>query len=146
MDSGSVIERPWADGRYRFRLGLSEVEEFEDKCDASIFRVYAHLTAVALGLPAWDRTDIRWKQVKELLRLGLIGGETKPGKAFALVERYMLKDPIESVTVALEIAAAFISPKKDDPVGKPSAAKDESEQPSTAKASSPSPQSTVLAP
>ncbi len=140
MDSGAVVERAWADARYRFRLGLAEVEELEEKCNSGIFRIYGQLSIVALGPAYWDRSDLRWNVVREVIRLGLIGGEEKPSKAFALVERYVSLDPIASVTVALEIAAAFIDPKKDDPLGKAPAVKDVKKATSETVAS-PSPQS-----
>lgn len=74
-----LVTLAFGDGEYDFRLSLGDIEELEGKTDKSIF-----LIAAAMQAKIARSTEIR-----ETLRIGLIGGGTKPVDASALVKRYV---------------------------------------------------------
>ncbi len=92
----------WADGTHTFRLTMTTAMELEDKCDAAIAVI-----ARRLMLGEWKINDVR-----ETIRLGLIGGGAKPHDALRLVrsyvddiERYPLS---ESAVIARTIAVGAV--------------------------------------
>lgn len=89
----------FGDGAYKFRPNLSELEELEEKCGAGIGAIYLRLHS-----PNYTIADVR-----ETVRLGLIGGGMAPGKALALVRRYVDGRPIdESWLLARTIMGAVM--------------------------------------
>lgn len=80
--NGSVTE-DFGDGPHSFRLALGELEELQEKTSAGPFVVMQRLAS-----NQWLTSDVR-----ETLRLGLIGGGMKPGDALALVRRYVDERP-----------------------------------------------------
>jgi len=67
---------PWGDGKYTFRLTLSGLFELEIKCKAPVAVLFNRMHAGEYSV-----NDIR-----ETIRLGLIGGGMKDAEANALVE------------------------------------------------------------
>jgi len=102
MSRHGAVELDWADGTYTFRLGLSEIEEVEEKRDLSLF-------ALARRLSPAER-DARFADVREVLRLGLIGGGMKPVNALAKVRRYIDERPFdENRDVAYAVVLAGLA-------------------------------------
>jgi hypothetical protein len=130
-----AVELDWADSTYTFRLGLAEIEELEEKRDTSIFTLAARLSP-EIRAP-------RLADMREVLRLGLIGGGAKPVDALALVRRYLEERPLdESRDVAYSVALAAVArvhPKElgDDESGEAAAAEPSG---STSPPSTPEPQ------
>lgn len=86
---------PWADGEYTFVLNIGELIELQDKCKAGPFEVLARLLS----------STCRVEDIREPIRLGLIGGGVEPGTALSLVRRYC--DPYLGVSMVL--AQAILS-------------------------------------
>jgi hypothetical protein len=106
-DASKTFE--WADGEYKFRLAIGQLRELQDKTGVG---PYALLSRVI------DRT---WKvdDLREVIRLGLIGGGLEPLKALSLVKNYVEGRPLmESLTPVKVILAAALFGDPDDPVGK----------------------------
>jgi len=102
MSRHGAVELDWADGTYTFRLGLAEIEEIEEKRDMSLF-------ALARRLSPAER-DARFADVREVLRLGLIGGGMKPVDALTKVRRYIDERPIdENRDVAYAVVLAGLT-------------------------------------
>lgn len=105
----------WADGRYIFRLGLKQLEELQAVCDAGPELLEKRLES---GIP--NARDLR-----EIIRLGLIGGGTEPIRALTLVERYVDDAPrMPNHLVARLVIQACLLGSPDDPVGKSQAEAD----------------------
>jgi hypothetical protein len=117
MSRDASIAFDWADGHYQFRLPLKQVQELQEKTDCGPFFLLQRLI----------NGNWRFEDLRETIRLGLIGGGTEPAKAMALVQRYV--DPprpmIESVAPARLILGAAVmgAPDGEEP-GKPEAVKD----------------------
>lgn len=112
MSANGAITTKWADGEYTFRLAIGQLRELQEKCDCGPPEILARLAA-----QRWRIDDLR-----ETIRLGLIGGGTTPVAALKLVERYVDDRPLlESVTVASSILLAALVGADDDPVGKETA-------------------------
>lgn len=105
-----AIEREWADGAHCFRLPIAQLLELQEKCDAGPVEIFSRLRA-----QTWRLNDLR-----ETIRLGLIGGGTPPMDALTLVKRYV--DPprplLENVPLALEILEAALTGPPEDLPGK----------------------------
>jgi len=100
-------EQDWADGHYRFRLGIGQWREIEEKCNAGPAEIYGRLL----------RGNWRMNDLRETIRLGLIGGGTTPADALSLTKRYVDERPLlESVPLALIIVGvALTGPIEDSP-------------------------------
>jgi hypothetical protein len=121
----------WGDGEHRFRLAIGQLRELQEKTNTGPAEV---LRRVSSGL--WRVDDVR-----ETVRLGLIGGGMAPGEAYKLVQRYVDERPLrESVQPAQAILLAALVGAPDEPVGKAAAAEAETE--TTQVGASPSPPST----
>lgn len=125
------LTKIWGDGEYTFRLPLGQLRELQDKTQAGPYEVLMRIRA-----GTWRLDDVR-----ETVRLGLIGGGLPPPAAFQLVARYVDQRPlIESVGLAAEILAFAILGPEDDTPGKAAAAGEDTAAPAE---SSPSPPSTA---
>jgi hypothetical protein len=129
MSRTAQINLPWADGDYAFRLGIGELEELDDKLKIGPLPLYKKLV------------DGTWRapEVRETLRVGLIGAGMKPVEAGRLVKRYVddVPDWFENARVASAIVGAIFSGWEDEPLGKRKGAKT-SRKATSASSSAPS--------
>lgn len=109
MSSDGSIDITWADNDYRFRTRLKEWREIQEKCNAGLAEIMERLLR-----GRWRVDDIR-----EPIRIGLIGGGMTPIQALELVKRYVDERPLaESVMVSYAILSAAIVGPPEDTVGK----------------------------
>lgn len=103
----------WADGTYMFRLPVNQLIELEEKCSAPFTVVYSRLTEGRYSV-----TDVR-----ETIRLALIGGGLDPVDAVKLVRRYVDERPKASnLPFARAALAATLFGFEAEPLGNPEAA------------------------
>jgi hypothetical protein len=106
MSRHAEIVRDFGDGTYRFRLGLGQLRELEEKRNAAAPAIFMRVS-----------TGSFWTEdMRETIRLGLIGGEdVTPVQALKLVQRYVDDRPLfEWMQLATEILhAALIGPPAD---------------------------------
>lgn len=104
MSADASLTMPWGDGEHRFRLAIGQLRELQDKCSAGPAEILHRITA-----GTWRVDDLR-----ETLRLGLVGGGVKPVEALILVQRYVDARPLlESVPPAQAVLlAALIGPEE----------------------------------
>lgn len=103
----------WGDGEHTFRLPIAQLLELQEKTDAGPLELFLRIHS-----GRWRVQDLR-----ETIRLGLVGGGMKPAEAVALVRRYVDDRPLaESVPVALEVIQAAIAGPEDAAPGKAGAA------------------------
>lgn len=116
------IDLAFADGEYRFALGLEQIHELQTKCKAGIGAIYARVVQgrvasdIDVGHPAYGAYHL--EDLHETVRQGLIGGgqgmvdgqEVKVGtlRANELVERYLLPMPLVK---QWDLAAAILFAK-----------------------------------
>jgi len=128
--NGSVTFE-WGDAEYVFCVAKIKLAlELEEKCSSGVAEVFDRL-----------RND-KWRinDVRETLRLGLIGGGLEPVAALKLVTRYCDDRPwIESVQPALLVLMAAMVGVPGDDVGK----KPSTEEPSQEKGVDPLSPTTV---
>ncbi|MBV9549306.1 MAG: gene transfer agent family protein [Alphaproteobacteria bacterium] len=132
-----TVTLKWGDGgsERRFGLALGQLEELQRVCDAGPEEILQRLLS---GTP-------RVQDLRQVIRLGLIGGGMEPAKALAMVEAHVDARPRqESLPVARAVLLAAVMGVPDDPPGKakPDAAP---AMPGPAE-NSPSPESTPAAP
>ena len=113
MSRDATIELDWADGEHRFRLGWGELIKLQEACDAGPLVIFGRL-----GSGTWRLNDIR-----ETMRLGLIGGGKTPDAALALVRDYVeARPPMENVALARAILGAAVLGPADEAPGEAFAA------------------------
>lgn len=110
----------WGDGTYSFRLTVNGLLELEEKCSAPFTEIYGRLTAGRYSI-----SDLR-----ETIRLGLIGGGLEPAKALPLIRRYVDERPkAESQKVAQVVLGATLFGFQVAPLGNQEAAPEAEENP-----------------
>ena len=132
MINGSV-KLTWGDGDHVFNVAIIEqMFELEEKCDAGVYEIFQRITT----------GKARLNDIRETIRIGLIGGGKTPVQAILLIKRYVDGRPLaESLPIATTILLAAIVGVEGDDVGKKETA-EQTETEAKAAASS-APQSTV---
>lgn len=108
MSRDARIELDWADGTYAFRLAWGQLIELQEKCDAGPYVVLNRLYG-----GQWKMEDI-----VHVVRLGLIGGGTKPADALRLTRAYVEGyPPLDNVLIAQAVLAAGLQGAPEEKVG-----------------------------
>lgn len=106
MSRDASISFDWAGDERRFRLAIGQLRELQEKCSAGPMEIMSRLQG-----GTWRIDDVR-----ETMRLGLIGGGTPPGEALGLVRRYVDDRPFgECVSFALFVLMAAIYGTDQEP-------------------------------
>lgn len=125
----------WADGQYLFALKGKQIEHLEKVCDAPIGQIAARLFSRMPG----------YKDVRETVLQGLVGGGTPPVVAAQLMATYFDGQPLDAANdpssplktaVAIMQAAWFGVPELVDKSGEAPAGSDPVNEP-TSPASEP---------
>lgn len=127
----------WSHGEDEFNIApVKLVLDLEEKCDAGIAEVFARLR----------EGRFKYYDVRETIRLALIGGGKAPELAEAIVRRHVDGEPLAGcVLLAVNIIAHRMIGVEGEEVGKKSAAEGDTEKASSEKTdASPAPQSTAL--
>lgn len=101
----------FGDGKHDFLLTIGALEELQEKCDAGPEELWNRVLS-----GSWRVADIR-----ETIRLGLIGGGMEPIKALVMVERYAKEgnlSPLKPLVASIIGAALVGAPDEDAPPGK----------------------------
>jgi hypothetical protein len=109
MSRTGAIDLVWGDGEYTFRLPIGQLRELQEK------------TGVGPGELADRMLHGKWRidDLRETLRLGLIGGGMEPTKATVLIRRYFDDRPLlENVKPAHVVLLAALVGSQEEPVGK----------------------------
>lgn len=113
MSRDASITLDFADGTYKFRLAWGQLAELQENCDAGPYVILERLQN-----RSWRLNDIR-----ENIRLGLIGGGMDPVSALKLVKRYVEDRPLlENVKLAQAILTVALIGAPEEEVGEPKAA------------------------
>lgn len=111
MSANGTVSIVWAGGEDQFCLSkVGLILDLEDKCKAGIGIIAGRLESGTYGL----------NDVRETIRLGLMGGGKTPDKAMTLVRNNVDENPLShSVLLAYAIIRAVLfGAPKDDTVGK----------------------------
>jgi Phage tail tube protein, GTA-gp10 len=131
MSGDGSVTFAWGDGEYKFRLGIGELRELQDKCDAGPFQIYQRL---ADG--SWRVDDVR-----EPIRLGLIGGGMDATKALGKIGRYLAPAQfLVNVIAARRIMLAALFGDPEDVLGKVTSEMAPAENSDSRNLSAPAPQ------
>lgn len=138
MAINGEIEITWGDGEHKFNIArLKCVLELEEKCGAGVAEIFQRIQ------------ESRWKfnDIRETLRLGLIGGGETPEKALRLINRYCDDRPwAENVLPAQAVLIAAMVGVVGDNLEKKAQTEWAKESRSTATGDSSAPLSTDLVP
>lgn len=137
MSRDASLEADFGDGGHQFRLAIGELREMEEKRDAGSPLILRRLLS-----GEWRVDDVR-----EVIRLGLIGGGMPALEALKLVRRYVDDIPAwtENAMLAGAILGAALMGVEDEEPGKPQAGEAKHRPRSRAKKPA-SPKSTATEP
>lgn len=99
---GQILERPFADGSYPFRMGGGEIRELQRICDAGPLEIYRRLLA-----GTW-----RYDDVLEVHRLGLLGAARKGHTATVRGEQ-VLVTPKLALSLVADYVETYAAPRVD---------------------------------
>lgn len=118
------IDLNFADGEYRFALGLAQIDELQRKCGAGIGAIFARVMKGSMRqgeqiILSPGHAEFYALDLIETVRQGLIGGkqgivndlpvEVTPQIAKRLVDNYLLNQPLSHAwDMAVAILAAVI--------------------------------------
>lgn len=123
MDGSGNISFDWGDGEQKFRLGLKQLRELQEKTGVGPEALYERIRT-----GQWRIVDLR-----ETIRLGLIGAKMDEVKAANLMRSYFDDGPYlkhKPSAVAILLAALMGPPNDPIPAGKPEAGSEQSTSPS----------------
>lgn len=105
-----AITVDFADGPHIFRLGMAELEELQEKTSVGPFVLLQRLI----------KNEWRLVDVREAIRLGLIGGGMGAIAALSLVKRYVIERPdwYQNAALAQIIVGAAILGAPEEAPGK----------------------------
>jgi hypothetical protein len=129
MSRSASLSLDWADGTYTFRLAWGQISELQEKTGCGPQMLLSRLTD-----GSWRADDLR-----ETIRLGLVGGGVEPLRALNLVRAYVEQRPLlESVMPARAILTAALVGVEGEPwPGKDQPGKTKDPDPSTDGSTSP---------
>lgn len=133
MSRSARIHLTLWDGEYDFQLRLGELQKLQEVCDAGPMHIRRRL----LG------DDWKVEDVRETLRLGLLGAGMKQDDALKLIKRHV--DPpylAENTINAMLVISASVAGVEDERLGEPRAGEGDGQS----EESSPSPVSTEQEP
>lgn len=127
MSRNGSIELDFADGTYTFRLGIGQLRELQESVNQPRVKLGAPLIGPGTLLQLLQTYDAWPHEVREILRLGLIGGGLKPLEALDLVRRYVEVRPLMETTLHAQavLTAALAGTPEESIEGKPEAASQE---------------------
>ena len=137
MSRTARVQHHFGGGVHAFRLGLAELEELDELCGVGPGYLLGLVTAGQNG---------NWKarQLREVIRLGLIGGGCTPIAAAKIVERYFDRTPLgDNLLICVAILGACVVGVEDDTPGELDGEANPQENPSLAAVSA-SPTSSEL--
>lgn len=104
------VELDFADGTYGFRLAIGELEELQEKTECGPYTLLRRLLS----------NDWKVGDVRETIRLGLIGDGVKPTEALALIRRYVdqRSDWLNNAMLAQAIVSAALIGAPEEAPGK----------------------------
>ena len=110
MAANGEVELTWGDGQHKFNVAkIKSALELEEKCGAGVAEIFQRIRD-----SHWHINDVR-----ETLRIGLIGGGATPDEALRLINRYCDDRPwAESLQPAMVVLMAAMVGVPGDEVGK----------------------------
>lgn len=108
----------WGDGEYKFRLAWGQLRQLQEACDAGPPRIAARLRPYH---PESNPHGDNWRvdDIRETIRLGLIGGGKSQGEALGLVMKFVDEVPLEqNIMIAWAIITEAITGTGEEALGK----------------------------
>lgn len=122
MAINGTIDLDWSNGTNTFNVAkIGLMLELEEKCgNTGVFEIADRLeSSIVAGAEGRLGGRARVNDIRETIRLGLIGGGTPPAEAAKIVRDHVDTRPLlESALLAYNIVAASLRGVQGDDVGK----------------------------
>jgi len=118
MEDGSVTLQ-FGGGEYPFRIAFGQWRELQESVNKPRIEIGEPAVGPMVLLQSLERGNVWPHDVREVIRLGLIGGGMKPDRALVLVKRHVEAEPIFlAMLLARQVLHRAMFGPPDDPVGK----------------------------
>jgi hypothetical protein len=115
-DGGITLE--WADGEYRFKLGIGQFRELQEKVNARRILIGAPVIGPMTLLKALQTNDAWPDDVRDILHLGLVGGGMASLDAYRVLKNHFDNSaPLIHMKPAHAILLAGLVGVPAEPVG-----------------------------
>lgn len=112
MSADGSIELVWGDGPQRFKFGIGQWRELQENVNRRRIAIGAPVVG-PMGLLNQLRANDAWPDdIRDVLRIGMIGGEKKPSDVHRLMTHYFDPvPPLENMKPAFFVLmAALVGP------------------------------------
>lgn len=116
MSADASVELFFGDAEYKFRIGIGEFRELQEKVNSRRIAMGLSATGPTTLANALRANDAWPDDVRDVLRIALVGGGMKPNAAHRLLVRYFDdRPPMEFYLTAFTVLmAAFVGVKGDE--------------------------------
>jgi hypothetical protein len=116
MSRTSKVRHFFGDGEHDFQLNIGELVELEEDLDAGAGLVRARLTP-SISLPFGE---VRVKDIRSVLRLGLVGAGMPKERAWLMVDRHVRAGDLgECALLAYLVVSRALAGSEEEPAGEP---------------------------
>jgi hypothetical protein len=131
-EDGSIT-LAFGDGDYPFRIAVGQWRELQESVNKPRIDMGAAPVGPMSLIRSLGQLDAWPHDVREVIRLGLIGGGMKADRALVLVKQYVDGAPLAHAFTAAAILQRAMFGPPDDPVGKVTPSASEPETPAATK-------------
>lgn len=118
MSADGSISLFWGDGDQKFRMAIGQWRELQEKVNGRRIAIGAPSVGPQTLLNAMRAKDAWPDDIRDVLRLGLVGGGLKPQEAHRLLVNYFDdKPPFEHMQTAFLVLFAGLVGVPEDQVG-----------------------------
>jgi len=110
MSSDGGIALFWGDGEQTFRLGIGQFRELQEKINLRRLAIGAPIVGPMALVNALRANDAWPDDIRDVLRLGLVGGGKTPAEAHRLLAHYFdAVPPLENMRPAFVVLMAGLA-------------------------------------
>lgn len=119
MSADGSLTLFWGDGEQQFRFAIGQWRELQEKVNGRRVAIGAPAIGPTTLLNAFRAKDAWPDDIRDVLRIGLVGGGLTPQKAHALLSHFFDgKPPFEHMQPAFLVLFAGLVGVPSDPVAK----------------------------
>lgn len=116
MSADGSLELVWGDGPQQFKFGIGQFRELQENINIRRIKIGAPMVGPMSLLNLLRANDAWPDDIRDVLRLGLIGGGMKPADAHRLMTHYFDPiPPLENMKPAFVVLLAGLAGPPDEP-------------------------------
>lgn len=118
MSSDASVELVWGDGVQRFRFAIGQFRELQEKVNLRRIAIGAPLVGPMVLLKSLESNDAWPDDVRDVIRIGLMGGGMKPADAHRAMANYFDETPpLSHMRTAHTVLLMGLVGNPNEPIG-----------------------------